>query len=134
MSCARASCSSALTTGAATGGGAEVGPQDGARPAAAAQATLAICCTFAGSVASTRTANVAAAEPPAASGPSPSVQVLPAAGPGTQPQPAELPPAAKLVCAGTVSVSVTAPASWSPPLLTTSWKASSAPAAAGAPT
>ncbi len=74
----------------------------------------------------------AAATP--ARGPSARVQVAPAvpAG-GVQDQPVVLWPAEKVVWAGTVSVRVTAAASWLPVLVTVSWKGRRAPAAAGGP-
>src|ERR1700724_2319787 len=94
MSWAKVSWSSAARAGAPAGGGVVVWPQAGARPAAAAQATLAIWVTPAGSGESARTAKVTvvagpgAPAAPAGIAPRGRVQVAPA-GPaaGTQDQP-----------------------------------------------
>src|ERR1700687_4816899 len=135
MSWPKASCSSAARAGAPAGGGVVVWPQAGARPAAAAQAALAIWSTPAGSGESARTAKVTVvAGAPAGREPRVRVQVAPA-GPaaGLHVQAGELAVGAKVVCAGTVSVRVTPAASWSPLLVAVSWKGSRAPAAAGGP-
>src|SRR5258708_4030199 len=84
-------------------------------PGASAQAVLTMLVTPAGSGLATTTANCAPAEPPpAATLPTPSVQLEPAAAP----EPDQPPPPAQRVLAGTVSLRVTGPLSCVP-LLTT---------------